>query len=219
MRGVTVAGGQLAYNPPMESPVARRPFRALPAAALLLAMLACAMPVVAGEQDRADEAGVAERLIRAFDLLGTPYHRRGASPDTGFDCSGFIGWVFREAHQLVLPRSAREMFALGSARAAEVARDALEPGDLVFFRIGRLGKVIDHVGMYVGDGRFIHAPASGGQVRIDPLDQAYWTRHFAGARRILGTAPLALAATPQQTISSGPDNALSAVDTIREETP
>lgn len=206
---------------PVKAAVALRPFHVLPATVLLLGVLACTTPALASDQAPAADAGVAERLMRALDLLGTPYQRRGSTPDTGFDCSGFIGWVFREAHDLVLPRSAREMFALGSARAAEVARDALEPGDLVFFRIGRLGKVIDHVGMYVGDGRFIHAPASGGQVRIDPLDQAYWTRHFAGARRILGAMPLAVAALPQQSLSSAAHTpgTVSAADAAREETP
>lgn len=203
---------------PVKGTVAPRLLHALPAIALWLGVLACAMPAVASDEGQVADMGVAERLIRAVDLLGTPYQRRGSTPATGFDCSGFIGWVFREAHDLALPRSAREMFALGSARAAEVARDALEPGDLVFFRIGRLGKVIDHVGMYVGDGRFIHAPASGGQVRIDPLDQAYWARHFAGARRILGVAPLAPAASLQQTLSNGSEDALYAADATREET-
>ncbi len=219
MRRVTAAGSPVAYNPHMHSPFIRRLSRVRPAAALLLAALACATPAAASDEDQVPDVGVAERLMRAFDLLGTPYQRRGSSPDTGFDCSGFIGWVFREAHDLVLPRSAREMFALGSARAAEVARDALQPGDLVFFRIGRLGKVIDHVGMYVGEGRFIHAPASGGQVRIDPLDQAYWTRHFAGARRILGATPPGEVAVFQQALSNAGDTGVSMSDETAGHTP
>lgn len=146
-------------------------------------------PVDAGAA--AADSAVADRLMHAFNLIGTRYHRRGTSPQTGFDCSGFIGWVFRAAHGVALPRTAHEMFSLASARADAVERDLLAPGDLVFFRIGRLGKRIDHVGLYAGDGRFLHAPARGGEVRMDTLDLPYWRQHYAGARRVqVPAAPL-----------------------------
>lgn len=125
----------------------------------------------------------AERALRALDLIGTPYKRRGMSPDSGFDCSGFVSYVFRSADGTELPRTANEMFRLReSERVQHIERVAIEPGDLLFFRI-RKGGTIDHVGIALGEGRFIHAPASGGAVRIDALDNPYWTTRFAGARR------------------------------------
>lgn len=149
---------------------------------------------------RSDD-GIADRLMHAFNLLGTRYQRRGTSPDTGFDCSGFIGWVFRVADGVALPRTAHAMFVQQASAAAEVARDALAPGDLVFFRIGRLGQHIDHVGLYAGEGRFIHAPARGGAVRIDTLDQPYWRKHYAGARRVQVAAVPAGDARHQESLS------------------
>lgn len=145
-----------------------------------------------------DPAAIADRIMHALDQIGTRYHRRGTTPENGFDCSGFIGWVFRQAHGIELPRTARDMFA--SSRVEQVKRDALVAGDLVFFHIGRRGKRIDHVGLYLGDGRFIHAPATGGEVRIDPLDQPYWTKRYAGARRV-----------PASELPAGAQEALSPV--------
>jgi cell wall-associated NlpC family hydrolase len=131
------------------------------------------------------QAGAEDIVMNAMGLIGTPYRRGGTSPARGFDCSGFIGHVFRQARGVLLPRSARGVYAMPEPSALPVARDALATGDLVFFRIGRLGRRIDHVGIYLGDGRMVHAPASGGEVRIDTLALPYWQRHYAGARRIL----------------------------------
>jgi len=154
-------------------------------------------PVVAAETSSGSDAtaagptalpappGAADIVMHAMGLIGTPYRRGGNSPERGFDCSGFVGHVFRHARGVPLPRSAREVYALPEQAALPVARDALATGDLVFFRIGRLGRRIDHVGIYLGDGRMVHAPASGGEVRIDSLALPYWQRHYAGARRIL----------------------------------
>ncbi len=126
-------------------------------------------------------------LFRAIGLVGTPYRYGGNTPDGGFDCSGLIGYVYRDAVGIVLPRSTREMNAM---RSANVGRDALVPGDLVFFATAGGGKV-SHAGIYVGEGRFVHAPASGGTVRLDSLASAYWQRNFLSAKRIIDDARLA----------------------------
>jgi cell wall-associated NlpC family hydrolase len=121
-----------------------------------------------------------ELLFHAMALLGTRYARGGGSPDTGFDCSGFVGYLYREVMQMVLPRSAYEIARLGE----EVPPHALEPGDLVFYNT--LRRPFSHVGIFIGDGKFIHAPASGGAVRTERMDERYWRSRWNGARR-LGT--------------------------------
>lgn len=127
-------------------------------------------------------AGAAtDRILRALDLLGTPYRKRGASPNTGFDCSGFVGYVFRVADGIALPRTAQDMYR---AFRVEVVLTELAPGDLLFFKIRRQGRTIDHVAIAIGDSRFIHAPASGGAVRIESLTVPYWSRRLVGARRV-----------------------------------
>ncbi len=118
-------------------------------------------------------------LIRAISLVGTPYLWGGNTPETGFDCSGLVNYVFRDMLNLRLPRTSRELSSL-PAPAVEAA--ALATGDLVFFANG--GQVT-HVGIYVGDGRFIHAPRTGGTVRMERLDGRYWQTRYAGARRVL----------------------------------
>lgn len=157
-----------------------------------LAACALALLLLLPLPGRAEESGllgeamaVADRVMVALDLLGTPYRPRGNTPESGFDCSGFIRHVFGAANGITLPRSSDEMFRLSLPAVGE---DALQAGDLLFFRIGRRGERIDHVGMYLGDGRFVHAPASGGEVRTETLDKPYWRRHFAGARRVLSAA-------------------------------
>ncbi len=120
-----------------------------------------------------------EVLFLAISLVGTPYRYGGNTPDAGFDCSGLIGYVFREAAALRLPRTTGELKAL---RGSDVARRALRSGDLVFF--GSRGRV-NHAGIYAGEGRFVHAPSSGGTVRLDALDGHYWRDHFLGGKRLL----------------------------------
>jgi cell wall-associated NlpC family hydrolase len=117
-------------------------------------------------------------LLRALGLVGTPYRYGGNTPEAGFDCSGLVGFVYRDAAGLKLPRSTAELMEL---RARHVGRDELQPGDLVLFTPGGSG----HVGIYVGEGRFVHAPSTGGTVRMDRLDMSYWARAYAGARRVL----------------------------------
>ena len=119
-------------------------------------------------------------LMRALGLVGTPYRYGGASPEGGFDCSGLVQFVYRDSAGLRLPRSTHELVAMDAPR---VEADELEPGDLVFFAPG--GGTASHIGIYVGEGRFVHAPSSGGTVRIDRLDANYWRHAYAGARRVL----------------------------------
>ena len=117
-------------------------------------------------------------LFRAIGLVGTPYRYGGNTPAGGFDCSGLVGYVFRESAGLALPRTSSQIAAF---RAPRVARKRLVAGDLVFF--GK--RKVNHVGIYVGDGRFVHAPSAGGTVRLDRLDGAYWVDHYLYAKRLL----------------------------------
>ncbi|WP_373188043.1 C40 family peptidase [Halopseudomonas sp.] len=120
-----------------------------------------------------------EVIFRAFSLIGTPYRWGGSSPDTGFDCSGLINYVYREAAGVTLPRTTAGLTALKSQAPSQ----DLMPGDLVLFAMS--GRSVDHAGIYVGEGRFLHAPSSGGKVRIDELQASYWQSTFKGARRVL----------------------------------
>ncbi len=118
-------------------------------------------------------------LMRAIGLVGTPYRYGGNTPDTGFDCSGLVNYVFRDMLDLRLPRTSRELAAM---QGPKIAANRLAAADLVFF--GSAGTV-SHVGIYVGEGRFVHAPRTGGTVRLDHLDGAYWRDHYTGAKRVL----------------------------------
>lgn len=120
-----------------------------------------------------------DMVISAMNFLGVPYRRGGDSADKGFDCSGFTRYVFEHSLGLVLPRRSEEQ-----ARAPgliKVQREALKPGDLVFFNTVR--RTFSHVGIYIGDNKFIHAPRPGGEVRIEDMRVAYWSKRFNGARR------------------------------------
>lgn len=124
-------------------------------------------------------------LERGKSLIGTRY-RTGGSTESGFDCSGFIGYLFREEAGVTLPRSTREMI---NVKAPLVARNNLKPGDLLFFSTRGRGRV-SHAGIYLGDDQFIHSSShrSGG-VRIDSLDDTYWKKTFIEAKRALAMAP------------------------------
>lgn len=119
-------------------------------------------------------------LFRAISLVGTPYRYGGNTPKSGFDCSGLVDYVFRTVAGIALPRTADEISRM---RAQKVRRSQLESGDIVLFHTE--GRRIGHVGIYVGKGRFVHAPNTGGTVRLDYLDSSYWNKHYAGARRVL----------------------------------
>lgn len=119
------------------------------------------------------------RVLNDFSLTlrGIRYRRGGSNPKTGFDCSGFVRYVFQHTIGAVLPGNSASQYRSGTS----VARGEMKTGDLVFFRIH--GKRISHVGIYIGDNRFIHSPRTGKSVSVSNLDEAYWSRRFAGARR------------------------------------
>lgn len=129
-----------------------------------------------------------ELTVRALSLIGIHYRRGGESPESGFDCSGFVRYLFRESLGLRLPRTSRDISHFGKT----ISRDDLQPGDLVFFNTLRRG--FSHVGIYLGEYRFVHAPASGGEVRVEDMRQAYWTKRFDGARRLESSKNMALSA-------------------------
>lgn len=118
-------------------------------------------------------------VIRALGLVGTPYRYGGNTPESGFDCSGLVTYVYRDMLDLRLPRTSRDLAAV---QGPKIAPKKLAAADLVFF--GSKGSV-SHVGIYVGEGRFVHAPSSGGTVRLDQLDGPYWRDHYTGAKRVL----------------------------------
>lgn len=130
----------------------------------------------------ADPAAANAVLMRALSLVGTPYRWGGDTPEGGFDCSGLVNYVYRDMLDLRLPRTSRQLAAWQGPR---IDPDRLAPADLVFF--GSDGDV-SHVGIYVGEGRFVHAPNTGGTVRLDRLDGTWWRDHYTGARRVLTAA-------------------------------
>lgn len=124
------------------------------------------------------EAKASELVVNAMGFLGVPYRRGGTSVDTGFDCSGFVRAIFEQTAGLVLPRRANEQ----AAASEKIARSDLQPGDLVFFNTMR--RAFSHVGIYVGEGKFIHSPKPGAEVRVESMSVSYWARRFDGARRV-----------------------------------
>ncbi|NUO73204.1 MAG: C40 family peptidase, partial [Frateuria sp.] len=119
-------------------------------------------------------------LFRAIALVGTPYHWGGNTPESGFDCSGLVDYIYRQAADILLPHASRDMARVDGHKVKRMTD--LASGDLVFFDIGG---DISHVGVYVGKGRFVHAPNSGGTVRMDDIDGPYWRDHFAFGKRLL----------------------------------
>ena len=125
----------------------------------------------------------ADVLFRALGLVGTPYRWGGHTPDSGFDCSGLIKYVYNDAAGISLPRTTREMIVM---QAQSVGQDKLQTGDLLFFATNG-GSQVSHAGIYVGEGRFVHAPATGGTVKLDSLNKAYWQKAYLNAKRVLPT--------------------------------
>jgi cell wall-associated NlpC family hydrolase len=115
-----------------------------------------------------------------MDFLGVPYRRGGDSKNEGFDCSGFTRHVFERSIGMILPRRAAEQATMPGLE--QIRQADLKPGDLVFFNT--LRHTFSHVGIYVGDNKFIHSPRAGGSVRIEDMRQAYWQQRFDGARRV-----------------------------------
>ncbi len=118
-------------------------------------------------------------ILKGFELVGIKYRRGGTDPDIGLDCSGFVQIVFKDAIGLLLPRTAREQSEVGNV----IDKNELKAGDLVFFNTMR--RAFSHVGIYLGDNRFLHAPRSGAEIRVEDMSQSYWTKRYNGARRIV----------------------------------
>jgi cell wall-associated NlpC family hydrolase len=117
-------------------------------------------------------------VVGALNMIGVRYRWGGTSPDSGLDCSGFVRYVFQDTLGLALPRRAEEMSRVGEkVRVAD-----LKPGDLVFFNTMR--RTFSHVGIYIGDNKFVHSPSTGSTIRVDDMDDKYWEKRFTGARRV-----------------------------------
>jgi cell wall-associated NlpC family hydrolase len=155
-------------NPPVIPPV-DGPVTLIPSASL------DSMPAAAPVRP-----GVDDLLFKALSLVGTRYRPGGSTPETGFDCSGYVCYLFREVFSMSLPRTSDAMGQKGQ----QIARSALQPGDLVFFNTMR--RPFTHVGIYMGDDRFIHSPSSGGLVRVESMNERYWVQRWNGGRRLVG---------------------------------
>ncbi len=183
------------------------------AASALVAALSCVQVAAAPSEDANATASTplvrAEKSLRdlgvkakdtaseitsyALSLIGVDYKFGGNSPEQGLDCSGLIRYVFQQATGISLPRTAREQARVGES----VAVDKLQPGDLVFFNTRRFQ--FSHVGLYIGDNRFIHAPSTGGSVEVVSLEKQYWQKAFNGARRVIQSIPeLGLVMSPAE---------------------
>jgi len=124
-----------------------------------------------------------EVLFRAIGLVGTPYVWGGNTPSSGFDCSGLIGFVYQDVAGIRLPRTTQQMLHMPGQ---QVSRNQLQSGDIIFFATAGRGRV-SHAGIYVGEGRFVHAPSSGGTVRLDSVNAAYWNKAYLQAKRVLSS--------------------------------
>lgn len=134
-----------------------------------------------------------ELVVAAMGALGVPYRRGGNTFESGFDCSGFVRTMYEQTMGLMLPRRAEQQ----AAATQKIDRTELQPGDLVFFNTMR--RAFSHVGIYVGDNKFIHSPKPGAEVRVEDMRVAYWSRRFDGARRV-----------PEQ-VASGPADPATAL--------
>ena len=121
----------------------------------------------------------ADLIGNAMGFIGVPYRRGGTSASTGFDCSGFVRAVYEKTVGMVLPRKAAQQ----AASTQVIDKKELQPGDLVFFNTMR--RAFSHVGVYLGDGKFIHSPRTGSSVRVDSMHSDYWVNRFNGARRVI----------------------------------
>lgn len=139
-----------------------------------------------------------ELVFAAMGFLGAPYRAGGDSGETGFDCSGFVRAIFGQTIGLILPRKAEQQ----AAATEKIERTELQPGDLVFFNTMR--RAFSHVGIYVGEGKFIHSPKPGGEVRVEDMGMAYWKQRFNGARRVNDPGQVTPSATQISSISIAP---------------
>ena len=171
----------VASEAPMLLPDAMTlPDRALMVASDINSLLVSGKTAAVAEDYTPTDGKIKTVLQKALALLGTPYRWGGTSPEKGFDCSGLVSYVFRNSLGIELPRVSRDQ-----AQTGELIHDKskLTAGDLVFF--GRRGRV-DHVGIYVGEGRFVHAPRTGKDVMVSDLDSGYWSHKYMQARRVAG---------------------------------
>jgi len=170
-------------------------------ATLLAATAASATPLGSGDDElqrfisdkglvqRLEQVGgriadtTSELVVTAMGFLGVPYRRGGNNAETGFDCSGFVRAIYEQTVGLLLPRRAEQQ----AAATQPIDRQDLQPGDLVFFNT--MKRAFSHVGIYVGDGKFIHSPRPGATVRVEDMNGSYWQRRFDGARRVVAAQP------------------------------
>ena len=160
------------------------------AQALLLSACLCAGGAASSTESQVSEPNAAlaklqdftsrasDLALHALGMIGIRYKRGGNSPENGLDCSGLVRYVFKESWGANLPRIAEEISKVGQ----KVETKDLQPGDLVFYNT--LRRTFSHVGIYLGDNKFIHSPSTGGEVRIESMDIGYWKKRFNGARRI-----------------------------------
>jgi cell wall-associated NlpC family hydrolase len=139
------------------------------------------------QQRLSDEPSLFERytssakdlVLKGLELVGINYRFGGTDPDSGLDCSGFVQLVFKDAVGKLLPRTAKEQSEIGNV----INKNELKPGDLVFFNTMR--RAFSHVGIYLGDNRFLHAPRTGAEIRVEDMSQGYWVKRYNGARRVV----------------------------------
>jgi cell wall-associated NlpC family hydrolase len=171
----------------------RKPLRRLAAVVAIATSAACALPASAEPVARAGERpasvidrvwhGAQDLVFYALGMVGIEYRYGGEDPASGLDCSGLVRHVFQQVAGVTLPRTALEMSRVGD----RVGKGELRPGDLVFFNTRRFA--FSHVGIYLGDGRFVHAPRTGRDVEVAQFDNRYWQKRFDGARRLAGVLP------------------------------
>ncbi len=155
-----------------------RPMKKLLLSSFLLLLAACSTSPT--RENSASEDQMNDLVMYAMSLADTPYRYGGSSADGGFDCSGFVGHVYRHSLGLSLPRTSNEISRVGRA----ISRAELRPGDLVFYNTRHAS--FSHVGIFVGDGKFVHSPKSGESVRVEQMDTRYWQTRYDGARRVGG---------------------------------
>lgn len=161
-------------------------------ALVVLAVVLFAHNAEGAEGERDDASVRSDIVVRALTLIDTPYRYGGSTPASGFDCSGLVRYVYNAVGARQLPRRSEDIGKVG----APITRSQLEPGDLVFFNT--LARAYSHVAIYIGEGRFLHAPARAGRVRIEALDDRYWRARFDGARRFIDADVRTLRATEER---------------------
>lgn len=124
------------------------------------------------------EEKASDLVVTAMGFLGVPYRRGGNTVETGFDCSGFVKAMYEQTIGLILPRRAEQQ----AAATQKIEKTELQPGDLVFFNT--MKRAFSHVGIYIGEGKFIHSPKPGAEVRVESMNIHYWQQRFDGARRV-----------------------------------